>query len=160
MAKNKILIDTIRPHVKLYSDPKTGIAWVEDGTSGTGHSCHPNIDRTGSVRGMKSRGYWDKKDRTVRSHGWIYNIDKCVVSGDLDETARQHCNCGGACRPHSRVGTTETNKSAELVTLEKNCPICHKWIETDSKGKIMLHSDWLYNACKGGKSKQRSKIDV
>lgn len=91
----KVLLKVIRPHVQLYRDPKTGIAWVEDGTTGNGHSCHPNISSTGSVRGMKSLGYWNKQDRTVRSHGWVYNIDHVAVSGELDKIACQHCQCGG-----------------------------------------------------------------
>ena len=101
MARStKVLVEIIRPHVKLYRDPKTGIAWVEDGEAGVGHSCHPNIDRTGSVRGMKARGYWGKTDRTVRSHGWIYNIDKLSMSSDLDEAACRYCRCGGSAHEH------------------------------------------------------------
>lgn len=90
----KELIQQISEHVALYRDPRTGIAWVEDGTTGCGHSCHPNIDRTGSVRGMKSR-FWGKKDRVVRSHGFIFNIDRLATSDELDELARKHCRCGG-----------------------------------------------------------------
>jgi len=85
----------VRPHVRLYRDPKTGIAWVEDGTSGLGHTSHANISSTGSVRGMKQLGHWAKSDRMVRSHGWIYNIDTCVVTNDLDRIARDACRCGG-----------------------------------------------------------------
>ena len=92
---SKTLIKEIRPYVELYRDNETGIAWVEDGTTGNGHSCHPNIDTSGSVRGMKQRGYWGKNDRTVRCHGFIYNIDRLVVTDELDEIARQHCRCGG-----------------------------------------------------------------
>ena len=93
MAKE--LIREVRPHVRLYRDPKTGIAWVEDGTSGMGHTAHPNISATGSVRGMKNLGHWPKSARTVRSHGWIYNIDSCVVTNELDRIARDACRCGG-----------------------------------------------------------------
>lgn len=64
----KHLLELIRPNVKLFRDTKTGIAWVEDGASGNAHSCHPNISDSGSIRGMKDRGYWDKKARTVRTH--------------------------------------------------------------------------------------------
>lgn len=99
----KALIKVIRPHVKLYRDQKTGIAWVEDGTTGTGHSCHPNIHSSGSVRGMKAKGYWDKGGKTVRSHGWTYNIDKISMSGELDEIAADNCNCGGACAVRARL---------------------------------------------------------
>ena len=79
----------------LYRDSKTGIAWVDNGSTGQGHSAHPNISATGSIRGMKALGYWGKSDRCVRSHGFIYNIDKLVVSDDLDELARRNCKCGG-----------------------------------------------------------------
>lgn len=89
----KQLIKEIAPYQKLYRDNRNGIAWVEDGSTGLGHSCHPNIDITGSVRGMKQLGYWGKKDRTVRSHGWIYNVDKIVVDDELDEIAEAECKC-------------------------------------------------------------------
>lgn len=91
--KRKLL--EIKPYVVLYRDDRTGIAWVEDGTTGMGHSCHPNIDATGSIRGMKKLGYWNAKDRCVRSHGFIYNIDHLVSSDELDRIAAEHCRCGG-----------------------------------------------------------------
>lgn len=92
---SKLLVEVIRPYVKLYEDPKTRIAWVEDGTTGLGHSCHPNISASGSVTGMKKKGWWGKHDRTVRSHGFIYNINHCIVTNDLDQKARDNCRCGG-----------------------------------------------------------------
>ncbi len=82
-------------HQTLYLDADTGIAWVENGSLGLSHSCHPNIDRSGSVAGMKALGYWSRDDRTVESHGFIFNIDECIVSDELDELARDHCRCGG-----------------------------------------------------------------
>jgi hypothetical protein len=91
----KVLIKQVGEYQKLYRDDKTGIAWVENGSTGLGHSCHPNIDSSGSVKGMKDRGYWGKKDRTVRSHGFIYNIDHLVISDELDQIANDHCQCGG-----------------------------------------------------------------
>lgn len=91
----KQLLEEIAPHVKLYRCTRTGIAWVEDGTTGCGHSCHPSIDPTGSVAGMKKLGYWNKTDRTVRTHGFIYNIDILLADSDeYDEIARKHCQCG------------------------------------------------------------------
>jgi hypothetical protein len=94
---SKVLIKEIRPHVRLYHDLKTGIAWVEDGTSGTGHSAHPNIHGSGSAAGMKKKGFWLKSDRVVRSHGMLYNIDQCSVRSPLDKIAAEYCHCGGAC---------------------------------------------------------------
>jgi len=70
-----VFLRDIRPHVALFRDPKTGIAWVEDGSTGLGHTAHANIASSGSVAQMKRRGAWGKKDRAVRSHGFIYNID-------------------------------------------------------------------------------------
>lgn len=91
----KQVIKQIDECTTLYRDTRTGIAWVENGRVGLDHSSHPNIDATGSVRGMKKLGYWRQTDRTVRSNGSIYNIDRVVVSDELDELARQHCRCGG-----------------------------------------------------------------
>lgn len=91
----KVRLMEVAPYKTLYRDTRSGIAWVEDGTAGVGHSCHANIDASGSVAGMKQRGYWRKTDRTVQSHGWIYNIDSLVVTDPEDEIARQHCRCGG-----------------------------------------------------------------
>lgn len=91
----KVHVRTIKQYVELFRDTRSGIAWVEDGTSGCGHTCHPNIDASGSVAGMKQLGYWRREDRTIRSHGFIYNIDRLVVTQELDEIARQECRCGG-----------------------------------------------------------------
>jgi hypothetical protein len=91
----KIFIRNIRPYVDLYQDRKTGIAWIEDGTAGVGISCHPNISDTGSIRGMRAKGWWDKKDRIVRSRGFYYNIDHLSGSGADYEIVRKTCDCGG-----------------------------------------------------------------
>lgn len=85
----------IAPFVELHRDPKTGIAWVENGKTGCGHSAHPNIDSTGSVAGMKKLGYWGATDRTVKCHGFIYNIDRYIASDEYDEIAAENCRCGG-----------------------------------------------------------------
>lgn len=77
MAKK--LIKEIRPYVKLYRDTNNGIAWIEDGSTGLGISVHPNLDKSGSVTGMKKLGYWDKSDRIVLSHGNITLIDLFAI---------------------------------------------------------------------------------
>lgn len=91
----KTFIREVKPYCNLYRDSKTGIAWIEDGSTGCGHSCHPNIDASGSVRGMKERGYWNKDDTTVRSHGFIYNISKFSIDdkNELDLIVAGECNC-------------------------------------------------------------------
>lgn len=89
----KKLIKEVKPYCNLYIDEKTGIAWIENGSTGMGHSVHPNIDISGSVRGMKERGYWNKEDKIVRSHGWQYNISKFVCSDELDEIVAEYCQC-------------------------------------------------------------------
>lgn len=91
----KQYIRKINEYVNLYRDSKTEIAWIEDGSTGLGYSCHPQIDRSGSVIGMKQRGYWDKIDRVVQSHGWKYNIDRFVVNtkNKLDMIVAKECMC-------------------------------------------------------------------
>lgn len=93
----KQLIRQIEEHVILYRDDKNGIAWIEDGRTGLGISVHSNIDVSGSVSGMKALGYWGKKDRTVRSHGWIYNIDSfvCDKDNELEMIVADECRCQG-----------------------------------------------------------------
>lgn len=89
----KRLLQEIRPYVNLFINDNTGIAWVEDGSTGNSHSAHPNIDATGSVRGMKKLGYWGKNDITLRCNGAIYNTSKLVVTDELDMIAARHCKC-------------------------------------------------------------------
>lgn len=93
----KQLIRQIKEHVNLYRDDKNGIAWIEDGTTGLGVSIHPNIHVSGSISGMKNLGYWGKRDRTIRSHGWIYNIDRfvCDKHNELEQIVAAECRCQG-----------------------------------------------------------------
>lgn len=90
---SKILIKKLKPYVELFRDERTGIAFIEDGTTGIEYSAHPNIDASGSVKGMKNRGYWDKNDVTTRSRGAIYNLSKISVTNKYDEIALEHCQC-------------------------------------------------------------------
>lgn len=39
---------------------------------------HPSIHHTGSVRGMKKLGFWDKKDECVRCGQYIYNLSRII----------------------------------------------------------------------------------
>ena len=105
MAKK--LIKEIRPYVKLYRDTNNGIAWIEDGSTGLGISVHPNLDKSGSVTGMKKLGYWDKSDRIVLSHGWKYNIDRfvCDKKNDLEMIVADECMCRACLK---RRGIMET----------------------------------------------------
>ena len=109
MAKR--LIRQIGPYQHLYLDTKTGIAWVKNGSTGLGHSCHANIDASGSVVGMKNLGYWRKKDRIVQSHGFKYNIDTFVIDDNLDDIAAANCECGGK---HHVLGTVWQSKGRIL----------------------------------------------
>ena len=97
MAKE--LVKKIDDYAFLYRDPENGLAWVEDGHTGLEHSCHAGIDETGSVEGMKAQGYWNKSDRTVRSHGFTYNIDSYAVDpkNKYEKIAADACMCA-ACR--------------------------------------------------------------
>lgn len=106
----KQFIKEIEPSRILYRDDKTGIAWIEDGYTGCGISIHPNISSDGSVRGMKKQGYWRKEDRTVRSHGFIYNIDHVSFSWDKDSPYYNlellvaiECRCQGCLERKSKA---------------------------------------------------------
>lgn len=63
---------------------KNGVVMIENNTVGCGHSCHPNIDASGSVKGMKNLGYWGKEDETVKAGGFIYNLSSVVITNPLD----------------------------------------------------------------------------
>ena len=39
---------------------------------------HPSIHYTGSVKGMKKLGFWDKSDECVRCGSYIYNMSKSI----------------------------------------------------------------------------------
>lgn len=102
MAKQ--YIREIKPYANLYKDTNTGIAWIKDGSSGCSFSVHANIDSSGSVRGMKERGYWGKNDRTVKSHGFIYNIDSfvCDKDNEFEKIVAEECTCQGCIERRNR----------------------------------------------------------
>lgn len=60
---------------------------IENGTAGIGHSAHPNIDASGSVKGMKKLGYWRENDITYKQGGHIYNLSSVVISDPIDALA-------------------------------------------------------------------------
>lgn len=51
---------------------------------GMEHCAHPNIDKTGSVKGMKSRGFWREEDKIYSKGGYHFNMSKVTFSDDLD----------------------------------------------------------------------------
>jgi len=62
-----------------------------------GHSCHSNIDASGSITGIKNLGYWDKKDQIISSHGFKYNINSFVIDKEnkYDQIVAAECMCQG-----------------------------------------------------------------
>ena len=64
---------------------KNGVVAIENYSTGMQHSAHPNIDRTGSIRGMKKLYWGDCK--TVNAHGYIYNISATSINNELDALA-------------------------------------------------------------------------
>ena len=83
----------MREYIGLYEDEKTGIAVAIDSSSGMMLSIHPNIHHTGSVKEMKSKGYWNPKDRIRYCYGSKYNIDMRVVYSEIDKEIASYCNC-------------------------------------------------------------------
>ena len=91
----KKLINSLSPHIHLFQDSKTGLAFIEDGSSNT-ISVHPSIHKTGSIRGMKKLGYWGKTDKVVRVGSYSYNISIEANNGsELEKIVASHCQCGG-----------------------------------------------------------------
>ena len=98
MAKS--LIRKLSEYKTLYRDTTNGLAWIEDTSAGCCISIHANIDASGSVRGMKNLGYWKKNARTIRSHGYIYNVDSLVVNNNNKAEmllAETECKCIACC---------------------------------------------------------------
>jgi len=110
----KTKIKTLKEHIELHRCPRTGVAWVSDGSSGLGHSCHPNIDATGSVDGMRLQGYWGDKHRVRKTGGFIYNIDMLCTSDELDRIAAEHCECEACLVRRER----ESTAAAETIIRE------------------------------------------
>ena len=108
---SKELIQVVTEFARLYRDPITGIAWVEDTSTGLGYSAHPNIHSTGNVRGMRLRGFWKRKDLAVPTNGFIYNISQCRVNLDnqFEVLAMRNCRCGGE---HYGTGRGLTEQTA------------------------------------------------
>lgn len=100
-------IKELDEHHILYRDSKNGIAWVCDTSSGMCYSAHPNIMQSGSVRGMKALGYWDKSDKVVESHGYKHNISKLVISDTWDKVVAAHCQCSECKKQHENENSKE-----------------------------------------------------
>ena len=67
MGSPRELLRTISEHVALYCDPDTGLAYVDNGTTGQRFTPHDCIDTTGSVAGMVKAGRWHRDDPQHRS---------------------------------------------------------------------------------------------
>lgn len=76
---------------------------IENRSVGIGHSAHPNIDASGSVKGMKNMGYWGKDDEVVRFGGHYYNMSRIAISDELDALAL-YLEMGNSFIP-PRIGT-------------------------------------------------------
>lgn len=99
-------------YFEAFRDVKTGIFYIKNGRIGIEHCCHANIDGTGSVRGMKKLGYWKRKDRCIRSHGAVYNIDTLVIHDCIDQIAADYCMCV-ACRERKERGSEWYEKQSQ-----------------------------------------------
>lgn len=117
MPESRVFVREIEPGVELFRDAVTGIAWAEDHRVGLGVSVHPNIDESGSVEGMVARGWWMASDRVVRSHGWIYNIDRfsCDDGDPIEAIVAEECMCPACIERRARQGERQRYV----------CPVCH-----------------------------------
>ena len=98
----KKVVRKIDEYTTLLRDTRTGVAVVRSMRLGCEFSIHPNIDKTGSVLGMKKNGYWGKHDRVARCFGAIFDIDKVFHDGDVagenyDDLLGHECMCAACC---------------------------------------------------------------
>lgn len=91
MACQVVTLRDIAPYKPLKRCTTHGVAWIEDGSTGTAVSVHPN-----SRRGMA--GY----ERPVTCHGWTFDTASLAttfggpgMATELEEIVRQACRCGG-----------------------------------------------------------------
>jgi hypothetical protein len=71
-------------HISFRVSKDRQLVIVHDGSSGSGHQPYPSIDKTGSVRGMRARGYWGAKDKVIRVLGGCYNVSHQIIDHPLD----------------------------------------------------------------------------
>ena len=102
----KKFIREVTPYAKLYRDSKTGIAWIDDDSTGLRYTVHPYIDRTGSIKGMKQQHFWGKDDKVVTAAGYHYNISRfwCDKNEPFDELLSHECMCYSCNARREREG--------------------------------------------------------
>lgn len=81
--------DIVQNHLRINGELvefkiSNGIVQGRNYSSGGGHSAYSNIDVTGSIRGMKKRGFWGKKDEIVRAHGFYFNKSQVLITDAID----------------------------------------------------------------------------
>jgi len=94
---SKTFIKQLAEYVELHRDAKTGIAWINDGKTGCEESLHPSIDKSGSIKGMKKKGYWGKNDKIITCNNGHYNISKESQFSVYAKTLKKACKCS-VCR--------------------------------------------------------------
>ena len=108
-VKDIIVLCEIKEHVTLNRDRKTGLAFIQDGTTGLHHTIHPNIDSTGSVSGMIANGPWEKDDIVLSTPYGHYNLSQKVITDDYDKIVAQHCLCN-VCKARLVYGIQYTGQ--------------------------------------------------
>lgn len=111
-----------------------GLVVIGDGGVGLGHSCHPCIDSTGSVAGMKDRGWCEKHDHVVDAFGFKWNVDKFSARSGLDWVAAELCYCQGE---HERLDLSDFERAQLVHMLLKG-----NWQHYDRRGKPWPKKFW------------------
>lgn len=113
--KERMKLRDIKPYVTLYRDPDTGIAWIEDGETGTGISVHPSIDDSGSLAGMRKL-HWGDTAKVVRFRGFYYNLSSFVAQKDskYDQIVANECRCED-CRIRRKAEQTIEVKRTSMT---------------------------------------------
>jgi hypothetical protein len=77
---------TLNPYQRLYCDPQTGLAWIENGSAGLAHTLHPNCEANRYTR----RKYPER----LEVRGFLYDVQSSV-SDEFAPILQKYCACGG-----------------------------------------------------------------
>lgn len=72
---------------KTYSYPilKKGVVGIKNYSDGYIQLAHPDIDITGSIKGMKNKKYWEKDDKIIQVFNRKVNVSKTIINNIIDE---------------------------------------------------------------------------
>jgi hypothetical protein len=97
MQHFKKYVRKIEPHIDLYKDTRTGLAWAKNSKTGRVISVHPFISARESSKGMLSAGFWSRKDKLITTYGRTFNVSVFNCKDRVEAIIADTCECE-ACK--------------------------------------------------------------